>query len=368
MNAAKKRKKIGLVVHSCSFTGAPLLGLNLARYYRHKGYDVYTLCLEKGVLFDQYKKYGRIFYARNLMAAKMIMKLLSFIGVKNVICNSVVSGDMVKIAHDHKMKVISLVHELPGNIVALNAKDKAKTIAAFSDKVVFPAYFVKSKFAGLLHVREENFLIRPQGLYKKPYPAYDEATRLQKKREMGFLPQDKIVIGVGVGNKVKGVDLFFQIAGKVQKTDKNVKFIWIGGIDKSCQWLEKLATDERRLLPPTKHIEDYYRIADLFLLSSREDTFPSVVLEAISYGVPVLAFKDAGGFTEIDSRFIHLADYLNCDAMSELVVKELSDYERLEDIKRKGRSFILKQYNFKSYAEYLLKIFEEIDQKCSNVK
>jgi glycosyltransferase involved in cell wall biosynthesis len=364
MDAGKNRKSIGLVVHSCSFTGAPLLGLNLAKYYKHKGYDVYTICLEKGVLFEQYKKYSRIFYVRNDLTAKAIMRLLKIIGVKNVICNSVVSGEMAKIAHDQKMKVISLVHELPGNIIALNAKEKANALAAYSDKVVFPANFVKRKFTELLRGKDFDSIIKPQGLYLKLHQSYDEETRRIKKREMGFLPQDRIVIGVGVGNKTKGVDLFFKIASKTQKLDKSVKFIWIGGTDKKHQWLERQANNkDTRLLPPTNHIEDFYRMADLFLLPSREDTFPSVVLEAIAYGLPVLGFQDAGGFIEIDSRFIHLADYLDCDAMSELVVKELSDIDRLEDIKRNGRRYIINRYRFSSYAEYLLDLFADIEYK-----
>ena len=169
--------------------------------------------------------------------------------------------------------------------------------------------------------------------------------------------------------KIKGIDLFFRIASKTHKIDKNIKFMWIGGTDKRYQWVERQANrNELRLIPPTDHIENYYRIADLFLLSSREDSFPSVVLEAISYGLPVLGFKDAGGFTEVDRRFIRLADYLDCDAMSELVTKELLDIERMDYISRYGRRFISDKYNFKLYAEYLLDIFADIDQKCNNKK
>ncbi len=357
MSLIKKSNRIILVVHSCTLTGAPLLGLNLAKVFNKKGYRVFVICLEKGELYKQFRKYGTPVYAKNKTAADIWIKLLKLTGANSIICNSVISGEIAEIAFSNNLNVVSLVHELPGTIASFNAKDKAKKIYSFSAKVVFPSSFVKDRFEKLLGVRSGKFIVKPQGVYMKIHPGYDETTRQAKKKEMGFSPRDKIVMGAGSGGRIKGIDLFYKIACKARQIDKNINFMWVGGVDKRHQWVERQAKKAGiKVIPPTKQIENYYRIADLFLLSSREDSFPSVVLEAIAYGLPVLAFEDAGGFIDIDKRFIRLSEYLNCDAMSELVVKELSDRGRLAYIREYGRSLTKNNYSFSRYAEWLLGI------------
>jgi hypothetical protein len=51
--------------------------------------------------------------------------------------------------------------------------------------------------------------------------------------------------------------------------------------------------------PFTEDISPYLELADAFFLSSREDPFPSAVLEALDAGLPIVAFRDSGGSTAL---------------------------------------------------------------------
>jgi len=74
------------------------------------------------------------------------------------------------------------------------------------------------------------------------------------------------------------------------------------GIDriKLEQQLKKLDLEEHiSLKGSVNNVYDYYAYADLFVLSSFWEGFPTVVAESLSAGLPVVAFQDCCGVEEI---------------------------------------------------------------------
>lgn len=73
-------------------------------------------------------------------------------------------------------------------------------------------------------------------------------------------------------------------------------------------------------MDPTPDIGLYNAGADLYLLTSREDPFPNVVLEALDTKVPVIGFKNAGGFEDVVTEQTGaLVDHLNLPMMLERI-------------------------------------------------
>ena len=353
-----KKKQILIVIHDCSLAGTQLLALNLVKSLRINGYCVYVLCLDKGELYEDFRKYSRIFCSNSNSIINFIFKILKKLKVKHVLCNSVMTGDITKIAALNGMKVISLIHELPEFIKILNATEKAKILSEYSYKIVFPNHFVKDKFLSAYTVDSQKVIIRPQGLYLKKRKDYSTDREILEKKKMGFRPEDKIILCMGHGGTVKGVDLFYEVAKKVLSRELNIKFVWVGDLDKKYQYLYRIATRKGILFfPPTREVANYYRIADLYLLTSRVDSFPSTVLESLVYGIPVLGFDGAGGFTELSDKFVTLAKYCDCDDMANLTINILHDEEYINYVKKFGRSYINKNFNFDNYVKYLTSLF-----------
>lgn len=72
------------------------------------------------------------------------------------------------------------------------------------------------------------------------------------------------------------------------------------------------------LVDPTPDIGLYNAGADVYLLTSREDSFPNVVLEALNTKVPVIGFKNAGGFEDVvTEKTDALVDFLDLPKMLE---------------------------------------------------
>lgn len=82
------------------------------------------------------------------------------------------------------------------------------------------------------------------------------------------------------------------------------------------------------LVDPTPDIGLYNAGADLYLLTSREDPFPNVVLEALDTKVPVIGFKNAGGFEDVvTEKTGALVDFLNLPKMVERIYELIGDEE-----------------------------------------
>ena len=102
-------------------------------------------------------------------------------------------------------------------------------------------------------------------------------------------------------------------------------------------------------------VADYYSAADIFVLTSREDPFPTVVLEAMMAGTAVVAFDGAGGIPEMLRRFAigAVVDFPNVDEMARQVIT-LSDRGRSAAERQRVASIAQQNFSFRSYAKDLL--------------
>ena len=158
---------------------------------------------------------------------------------------------------------------------------------------MFASDFVRDKLALSLKLDEadERFLIRPQGSYKQIADAPAEAAILRK--ELGLKAEDNMVLGVGYADLRKGFDLFLQVWNLVRQTRfPAVHFCWAGGIDPALlEWLgpeikQAEATGYFHLAGFRSDMQALYSASGVYALTSREDPFPTVALEALSVGVP----------------------------------------------------------------------------------
>ena len=106
----------------------------------------------------------------------------------------------------------------------------------------------------------------------------------------------------------KGSDLFLQLAHLAQRTStaRPLRFLWVGGGPASDTEALRFRYDLEALglhhlchrIGTTDQVDRYYAAMDVFALTSREDPFPLVVLEAAGHAVPTVAFDGAGGAPE----------------------------------------------------------------------
>ena len=225
LETRKLNKKILYVSHDTKYGGAQLLSLNIIKYLKEKfKYDISIIAINCGWFEDEFKKYGDFYNVdNNLEKAHSIIKKLRDSGVDIAICNTVISGDLVKLLKNENYKVITLIHELSGTIKAYNAEEKARNISIYSDTIIFPSKYVKDEFKDIVDKNIENkSKIIPQGVFnnKREYKDKKICTK-DLKEKLNISQNSKIVLGVGYGDKRKGIDLFIDINYRSLDIDTN---------------------------------------------------------------------------------------------------------------------------------------------------
>ncbi len=134
----------------------------------------------------------------------------------------------------------------------------------------------------------ENICVIPNFCNKKG----DGITSLTSKR----------VLSIGRADYQKGFDMLVKAWRIVHKSYPDWELAIIGGGDKSelIKQIDDYELDGSiKLYPPTGEIEKEYLNSSLYVLSSRYEGLPLVLLEAISYGMPIVSFTCPCGPSDI---------------------------------------------------------------------
>ena len=356
--------KLLLIGHDAFPSGAQHNLLAQGRVLRHSfGVDIRFLLLDGGKLEDAYQQVAPLIIATTEPAVEVQLKTLAAQGFNHAIINTTAASHILPLAKAAGIDPIVLVHELPRVIREKNLTAGARA-AMQSRLTVFAAPFVRD---GLLNALEmeatERTVILPQGSYKAI--SYDPGSGAQLRAEFGLAEQDKLVIGVGYADMRKGFDLFLQlwrVLSNIKCRDR-VCLMWIGGIDPGlkdwmgCEIEDAVATGTFCMPGYRDDMQAVFSAADAFALTSREDPFPTVVLEALSAGLPVTAFDRSGGIPGMlqESRQGDVVPYGDVTAMSAAITAQLA--AGITDEQRAFRhALVAERFSFRTYVRRLLEL------------
>lgn len=150
----------------------------------------------------------------------------------------------------------------------------------------------------------------------------------------------RIIVGmIGRINKIKGQSYMVDVTKELVKKYPDILIIMVGGV---FEGQEQLKIDLEEMIKKNnlqnnimifdfdQEVDKYYNIFDIFILPSiKPDSFPTVVLEAMSYGKPIIAHVTGGVNEMVEDRENGILIYdINIEntynAIQELVInKEL---------------------------------------------
>ena len=193
----------------------------------------------------------------------------------------------------------------------------------------------------------ERFHLMPPGIARRrPEASVDNNVRQQIRKQFGLQTEDKLLLMVGSGFQTKGVDRSIQALAALPVEQRDHSRLLILGSGKKNPLLRlarRLGVAERvSFLGVKEDVSPYYLAADLLLHPARTEAAGMVLIEALTFGLPVLV-------TDVCGYAFHVKDAAAGDVFeSPFVQKMFSD--KLSQM-LKAKNFRLWKENGLAYAE-----------------
>ena len=155
-----------------------------------------------------------------------------------------------------------------------------------------------------------------------------------------------ILLGVAFGwGKRKGLDVFIALA---KRLPQNYQIVLVGTDDNVDKQLPKNIISIHRTQNQTE-LAEIYTSADLFVNPTREENYPTVNMEALACGTPVLTFRTGGSPEIIDETCGSVVDVNDIDSLEKEILRicETKPYSKGACLER-AKSFDMND-RFKEY-------------------
>lgn len=174
------------------------------------------------------------------------------------------------------------------------------------------------------------------------------------KQQLGI--KDKfMVLGVASPwNYRKSPDIFIEISERLNKEEFQIVIIGSDGSEfnnnKNIIYIDR-TNDQSELAA-------YYSAADVFVNPTREDNFPTVNIEALSCGTPVITFKTGGSAECISAECGIIVDKENIKKLVEAIISAKNKPFDRKKCAQKGA-----EYTRERQTDAYLKIYEKFLEK-----
>ena len=228
-----------------------------------------------------------------------------------------------------------------------------KHLYKYADKIVAVSKGVSEEVADILKIADKCTFI------------YNPVRFLPSKGNYDFKKDNGSIITVGRITPQKNFTMLLEAATIIKKSDSHLKFKIIGGIQDQQEYLALQDYVTKNELNETVEfvgfcadVENYYRKAELFVLCSAWEGFGNVIVEALSFGLPVVATDCKSGPSEIleNGRYGRLVPVGDSPTLAKSILAEIAEPSSTIDERHK-RALDFSESNI---ANQYMKLFYEL--------
>lgn len=399
-------RSVLFIGHDALRTGAPIVLLHLQRWLKeHTGIRFGTLLVGGGPLEAEYGALGptwvleraihdrpdagdwmmRVPYVRRHRHRRAIRRRrealladLRSLKADLVYANTVATWAGVEFSSPLGLPTMLHVHELEMSIEQFAGYQTFERLKARTNRYIAVSRAVRRNLIERHGIDPGSIDLAPGFIETRRMPEGARAERRGRLcEELGIdAAAPTLFVGAcGTADWRKGIDLLIQVAARLDhKRDggAQVHFVWLGGAADSLEWkraaydIEKAGLSGRfHLLSSRPGAINSIDLFDVFVLTSREDPYPLVMLEAADLAKPIVCFADSGGapeFVEDDAGFV--VPYLDVEAMAARVGELLDNEELRSRLGAAGQAKVRRQHGIAAGAGRILELIRGISPQA----
>ncbi|GGJ95051.1 glycosyl transferase [Lentibacillus kapialis] len=265
---------------------------------------------------------------------------------------------LLKFFFPNKTKLVTRLTLIPSMSLSANPinrfiQKKTYILYKFSDKIICQSELMKDDFIKYAHISQEKVI--------KIFNPVDFNEILYKSKEdtqYNFCKEEKSIFFAGRLNEVKRIPLIIDAFKEYLFKNPTSKLYILGDGPKKRELIEfaddQNLSDHIKFLGFQKNIYKWLKHADLFIMASRSEGMPNVLIEAIALEVPVLVLKHPGG-TEDIIKCLGLHDKF----VDDLIINEVSFQNYKKDIHDK----LVSNFSIKNIIEQYENVFQSVLDK-----
>ncbi len=216
-------------------------------------------------------------------------------------------------------------------------------------------------------VCEDKIYSAFNGVDVEKFRPVDCKVKLLKRRETG-ISYKKIVISVGRFVKRKGFDVLLKAWEHVSAKHPDAH-LFLLGFGEEMQLLKQLSADYKintsvSFLGKKDNVSDYLQMSDIFVIASRKEGNPNVLLEALACGLPVVATSISGIREVIDDRVNGmLVSPGDAAELAEKILFLIDNEKDCVELGQNARQSALLNFSLDKISEGYLQLYENLLKK-----
>ena len=350
-------KKILLVSHEDSYTGAPLYLLQLANYLRNVGLEVLILCVRAKFKSGVFSSQGfKTVYIEDLSTEELLIRdwILTDLG-KNLIsdliqefapfqiwANSINASCVIELVDRLNITSCLFVHESFGfmskdtlaneyEVMFRSSLEKAHLVVFGSEhsKSSFYQYEIRTNGIVLNSLRTNDFKV--QNLSAEE--------RVLRRREMGINPVATVFLSMATFEPRKRIgDIIYAFENAAPP---NSHLILVGYVedDRHSNHLKKEVHGKKNILvfPVSKDPSYFYSVSDVLIFASESETYPLVLQEAVHWDLLRIVSKYPGYAASCNEDSSLMFEVGDLDQLESLITKSSTHFQSTQFIKNAAK-------------------------------
>lgn len=354
--------KILVISPVYSLAGVPLAQLRLAKYLGQIGHDVDLIYGCKKYKKIKKPNFFKITFFNKFRVIGMLIPLMKYLITKK--------PDIIFSAEDHLNVIVVLASILTFSSSKISVSSRVTPIDTYKNfETIFSKGWFLKKLFPLVHWRADAMTCVSEDMvkqYKKifPYskqiavynivntPDAEKIMKISNNHKWFKNQRSHLIVAAGSLEKWKGFDDLIKAVDILINKKINLKLVIIGGgsekINLKNLILSKKISKNILILNPVLNTLKYFYNSDIFVLSSRVEGMPNVMIEAMMCGCTIVAANCPTGPREIlsNNKYGYLSKVNNPKDLAKNILKAIK-----KKIPIKKTSLVLKKFTAEEVAK-----------------